>query len=175
MISLPAGKCLTEKEVKMSKGKIPLTRDGYNKLVKELEYLKGEKRRKISKEIGEAREKGDLSENAEYDAAKEAQAHNEKRVSELEEKLSRAKIIDEKALALDKAVVGTTVKVKDTETEEVFSYMLVSEEESDFEANKISSSSPVGKGLMGKKVGDVAEINVPAGTLRYKILEISLQ
>jgi transcription elongation factor GreA len=164
-----------KKEVKMSEAKIPLTRDGYNKLVKKLEHLKGEKRRQISKEIGEAREKGDISENAEYDAAKEAQAHNEKRVAELEEKLSRAKIIDEKDLALDKVVVGTTVKVKDTETEEEFSYMLVSEEESDFEANKISASSLVGKGLMGKKVGDVVDINVPAGTLQYKILRISLR
>jgi transcription elongation factor GreA len=155
--------------------KIPLTREGYDKLVKELEYLRGEKRRQISKDIGEAREKGDLSENAEYDAAKEAQAHNEKRVAELEEKLSRAKLIDEKDISLDKVALGTTVKVKDKASGEEFSYMIVSEEESDFEANKISASSPVGKALVDKKVGDAVEISVPAGTLQYEILEITLE
>ena len=158
----------------MSEKKIPLTREGYDKLVKELECLKGEKRRQISKDIGEAREKGDISENAEYDAAKEAQAFNEKRISDLEHKLSKARIIEEKDLTLDKVVLGTTVKVKDKASGEEFSYMLVSEEESDFDAGKISASSLVGKALVGKKVGDVVDINVPAGTLQYEIMEITL-
>lgn len=158
----------------MSSKKIPLTRKGYDKLVKDLDYLKGEKRRRISKEIGEAREKGDISENAEYDAAKEAQALNEKRIAELEHKLSMARIIEEKELSLDKAMLGTTVKVKDKSSGEEFSYMLVSEEESDFESNKISVTSPVGKALAGKKVGETVDIKVPAGTLQYEIIEISL-
>ncbi|MFQ5952175.1 MAG: transcription elongation factor GreA [Candidatus Omnitrophota bacterium] len=156
----------------MGEEKVPLTREGYDKLVKELEYLRGEKRRQISKDIGEAREKGDLSENAEYDAAKEAQALNEKRIAEMENTLSRAQIIESKAGKRDKVVLGTSVKVRDETSGEEFTYMLVSEEESDFEANKISASSPVGKALMGGKVGDVVEIQVPAGALQYKILNI---
>jgi transcription elongation factor GreA len=158
----------------MSSKKIPLTRNGYDKLVKELDYLKGEKRRSISKEIGEAREKGDISENAEYDAAKEAQALNEKKIADLEHKLSMARIIEEKDLTSDKVSLGTTVRVKDKASGEEFSYMLVSEEESDFEASKISASSPVGRALVGKKIGDVVDIKVPAGTLKYEILEITL-
>ena len=157
----------------MSKGKIFLTREGFDKIIKELDQLKGEKRRQISKDIKEAREKGDLSENAEYDAAKEAQALNEKRISDMENTLANAQIIEDKDIKTDKVVLGVTVKVKDKGTGEEFDYMLVSEEESDFEANKISISSPVGKALMGSKVGDVVAIKVPAGTLEYEIRSIS--
>ncbi|MGD2278498.1 MAG: transcription elongation factor GreA [Candidatus Omnitrophota bacterium] len=157
----------------MSKGKIFLTREGFDKIMKELEQLKGEKRRRISKDIKEAREKGDLSENAEYDAAKEAQALNEKRISGLENTLANARIIEEKDIKSDKVVLGATVRVRDKATGDEFDYMLVSEEESDFEANKISISSPVGKALMGSRSGDVVEIKVPAGTLEYEIVSIS--
>ena len=152
--------------------KVTLTREGYDKLHEELEYLKGTKRREISKAIGEARAHGDLSENAEYDAAKDAQALNEKRIAELEDTLSRATIIDEGTIATDEALLGATLKLKDSATGDEFEYMLVSEEESDFDEGKISVSSPVGKALLGHKVGDTVEINVPAGTLTYEILEI---
>ncbi|MGB2631084.1 MAG: transcription elongation factor GreA [Candidatus Omnitrophota bacterium] len=154
------------------KGRISLTREGYNKLHKQLQHLRGEKRLQISRDIGEAREKGDLSENAEYDAAKEAQAHNEKRIADLENTLSSAQIIKKDEIKGDKVVLGVTVKVRDKNTGEEETYTLVSEEESDFDANKISAASPVGGALMGKKAGDIVDIKVPAGTLQYEILSI---
>jgi transcription elongation factor GreA len=157
----------------MAEKKVFLTREGYDKLHEELEYLKGGKRRKISKDIAEARAHGDLSENAEYDAAKEAQALNEKKVAELEDTLSRAEIIKKDAASNGKVSLGTTVKVKDKNSGEEFDYMIVSEEEADFEANKISTSSPVGKAFLGAKTGDVVEITVPAGTLEYEIISVS--
>lgn len=157
----------------MSEGRIPLTREGRDKLCKDLETLKGEKRREIAKALAEARAHGDLSENSEYDAAKEAQAHNEKRIDELERTLMRAQIIDDTDMAKDEALIGAIVKVKDTDTGEEFDYMLVSEEESNFEENKISISSPVGQSIFGHKVGEVVDIQVPAGTLRYEIINIS--
>ncbi|MBD3426241.1 MAG: transcription elongation factor GreA [Candidatus Omnitrophica bacterium] len=157
----------------MSQGRITLTREGRDKLVKELEYLKGEKRREIAVQLAEARAHGDLSENAEYDAAKESQALNEKRIAELEETLIKAQIIDERAMPKDEALLGATVKVKDQSTGAQFDYVLVSEEESDFENDRISVSSPVGKALLGHRVGDVVEIAVPAGILKYEITEIT--
>jgi len=157
----------------MAGGKVVLTKEGYDKLQKELEYLRGEKRRQIVKDIQEAREKGDLSENAEYDAAKEAQAHNEKRIAEMQDVLLRAQILDSTKLSNDEVLIGTTVKVKDKDTDEEIDYTLVSEEESDFEMNKISVSSPVGKALVGRKVGDVVDVKVPAGVIQYEILNIS--
>jgi transcription elongation factor GreA len=157
----------------MSAGRINLTKDGRNKLVKELEYLKGEKRREIAQMLAEARAHGDLSENAEYDAAKEAQAMNEKRISEIETTLVNAQIIDESNIAKDEALLGATVTVKDLGNGGKFDYMLVSEEESDYDLNKISVSSPVGKALLGHKVSDVVEISVPAGFLKYKIVKIT--
>lgn len=156
----------------MGKGTVMLTREGYNKLKEELESLQGKKRREIAKALAEARAQGDLSENAEYDAAKEAQAMNERKIAEIEDTLGRARIIDDSAIAKDKAFLGATVKVIDCNTDEEFDYMLVSEEESDFEFNKISISSPVGKALLGHKMGDVVEIQAPAGTLKYKIIAI---
>jgi len=157
----------------MGQGNIMLTREGYNKLEEELRYLQNEKRRQIAKDIGEARDKGDLSENAEYDAAKEAQAMNEKRIAEIEDVLSRARILDDTNIAKDEALLGATVKVKDIASGDEFDYILVSAEESDYDLNKISITSPVGKALLGHKVGDVVEIQAPAGTLEYEIVNIS--
>jgi len=157
----------------MAKGSAMLTREGRAKLCDELEILKGDKRREIAKDLSDARDHGDLSENAEYDAAKEAQASNEKRIAELEEILISARILDDSQMAKDEALIGAKVKVKDIKTNDVFDYMLVAEEESDFENNKISISSPVGRALMGHKVKDIVDINVPSGVLQYEIVEIS--
>lgn len=152
---------------------IYLTREGYEKLHEELEFLKKTKRKTLSKAIAEARAQGDISENAEYDAAKEAQAHNEARIAELEDKLSRARIIENEDIAKDEVLIGAKVKIKDMLTGEVIEYILVSEAESDYEKNKISITSPVGLGLLNHRVNDIVKINVPVGTLEYKILEIS--
>jgi transcription elongation factor GreA len=152
---------------------IYLTRAGYQKLIEELENLKTVKRRKFSKAIGEARAHGDIGENAEYDAAKEAQAHNEQKISELEEKLSRARIIDNEDIARDKVLVGAIVKLSDLDSGEELEYTLVSEEEADYEQGKISITSPVGSSLMNHKENEIVEIKIPAGILKYKILKIS--
>ncbi|UCD15043.1 MAG: transcription elongation factor GreA [Candidatus Omnitrophota bacterium] len=153
--------------------RLHLTREGYEKLVEELEHLKNVRRRKISKDIAHARSLGDLKENAEYHAAKEAMALNEKKVHELEEKLSKAEIIDEKRIAKDKAYLGAKLKLKDLESGQELQYCLVSAEEADALSDLISITSPVGKALLGHKVGDVVEISVPAGILKYKIVAIS--
>lgn len=157
----------------MAKGGSYLTPEGYEKLRKELEFLKTEKRRQLSKAIGEARAHGDISENAEYDAAKEAQGLNEKRIAELENQLAASNIIDDSQMSKDEILIGATVKLKDVKTGEEIEYMLVAEEEADFAANKISVTSPVGSGLLNHKVGDVAEIKIPAGVLKYKVVKIS--
>ncbi|MDD5128790.1 MAG: transcription elongation factor GreA [Candidatus Omnitrophica bacterium] len=153
-------------------GDIYLTQEGYEKLVSELEYLKTVKRRALSKAVGEARAHGDISENAEYDAAKDAQGHNEKNILELEEKLSRVRILD-KDIPHDQVLIGAKVKLMDMDTEEEMEYTLVSELEADYNQNKISVTSPVGEGLLGHKEGEIAEIKVPAGLLKYKIVKIS--
>ncbi len=152
---------------------IYLTRAGYQKLIEELETLKNVKRRKISKEIGEARSHGDIGENAEYDAAKEAQGLNEQRIAGLELKLSYARIIDDENIAKDRVLIGAKLKLLDLESNEELEYMLVSEEEADFDQGKISFSSPVGSALMNHKENDIVEIKIPAGILKYKILKIS--
>jgi len=154
-------------------GYVTLTREGRDKLVRELEILKGEKRREVAKALAEARAHGDLSENAEYDAAKEAQAHNEKKIGEIEDILIRARIMDDSVISPDEALLGAKVKVIDKETREEFENMLVAEEESDFAENKISVTSPVGKALLGHKKGDVVEISAPVGTISYEITGIS--
>ncbi len=153
-------------------GDIYLTQEGYEKLSGELEHLKTVKRRQLSKAVGEARAHGDISENAEYDAAKDAQAHNEKRIRELEDKLSRVRILD-KNIPRDQVLIGATVKLKDMDTEEDLEYTLVSELESDFSQGKISVTSPVGSGLLGHKENEIVEIKIPAGILKYKIIRIS--
>jgi len=155
--------------------KIYLTKAGYEKLQNELERLKTKIRRRISEEIGKARALGDISENAEYDAAKEAQGLNEKRISEIEYKLTNAEIIDESRMSSDEALIGATVKLLDMATNDKESYTLVSEAESDFAKGRISVSSPVGKALLGRKQGEIVTIEVPAGVLRYKITKIIRQ
>ncbi|MDD4900243.1 MAG: transcription elongation factor GreA [Candidatus Omnitrophica bacterium] len=157
----------------MASGDIYLTREGYEKLAQELEFLKTTKRRELSKAVGEARAHGDISENAEYDAAKDAQGMNEKRIAELEIKLSRARIIENEKMSVDEVLIGAKVLLKDQDTDEELEYILVSEEEADYEQNKISVSSPVGKGLLGHKLGATVEVKIPAGLLKYKILKIS--
>jgi len=151
---------------------IYLTRAGYEKLVSDLERLKGPERRRISKAIGEARLQGDISENAEYDAAKDAQAHCEARISELEGKLSNVRIIEDQNIPSDKVYIGAIVTLRDLKTKEKIKYMLVSAEEADYEQNKLSIFSPVGKGLLGHKEGEKLDIKVPAGELSYEILKI---
>lgn len=156
----------------MSTGDIYLTKEGYEKLKEELAFLKSVKRKQLSNEIGEARDHGDISENAEYDAAKEAQALNEKRIHELEDKLNRVRILDEN-IPEDEVIIGATVTLEDLDTKEEFVYTIVSEIEADYKQHKISNTSPIGRGLMCHKLNDVVEIKVPAGILKYKILKIS--
>jgi transcription elongation factor GreA len=157
----------------MAIGGTYLTPEGHEKLRKELENLKTTKRRMLSKAIGEARAHGDISENAEYDAAKEAQGLNEKKIAELEAKLATAQILDNSAMSSDEVLIGATVKLKDLDTKEEIVYTIVSEEEADFAANKISVQSPVGTGLLNHKKGDTVDIQVPRGILKYKILDIT--
>ena len=152
---------------------IYLTKAGFEKLRDELERLKTTERHKISKAIGEARLQGDISENAEYDAAKDAQAHNEVRISELEAKLSMVRIIENENIPSDKIFIGAVVSLVDLETKEKLTYTLVSPEESNYEEGKISIYSPIGKALMGHKKDDEIDIKVPAGSLRYKVLKIA--
>lgn len=151
---------------------IYLTREGYNKLFKELDYLKKTKRREIAKQLEFARGLGDLKENAEYDSAKQAQGLLEKRIAELENSLGRAKILDDEKIDKDKVFQGAIVTIKDMDSGEETVYTLVNQEEADLTQNKISMASPVGKALMGHKVDDIVEIEVPAGALRYKIMKI---
>lgn len=153
--------------------KVILSRDGYEKLVKELEYLKTTKRREIADDIAKARAFGDLRENAEYDAAKNNQALNEKRIMETEEKLARVQIIDETNIPKDQVFIGASVTLKDLDHGDEFIYKIVTQDEANFEENKISVTSPIAKGLLGLKVGDTANIKIPAGTLKYKVLKIT--
>ncbi len=157
----------------MSDERIPMSHEGHAKMLKELEYLKTVKRREIAEDIARARAFGDLKENAEYDAAKNNQAFNEKRISEYEDKLSRIQLFDESKLPKDQVVVGAHVLLKDLKTQDEFTYIMVTHDEANFDEGKISISSPIAKGLLGKKVGEFAEIKIPAGILKYKILKIS--
>jgi len=149
------------------------TAEGLKKLKDELNQLKVHERSSISKQIAEARDKGDLSENAEYDAAKEAQGLLELKISKLEEVMSNARLIDESQLDTSKVLILSKVKIKNKENKATMTYTLVAENEADFKAGKISVDSPIGKGLLGKKVGDVADINVPSGIMKFEIIEIS--
>lgn len=150
-----------------------LTRERLVQLEKELHDLRSNGRKTIAQKIAEARGHGDLSENAEYDAAREEQQHLELKISKLETTLARAKIIDAKDLPNDKVYILSRVKLRDLGTGEELEYLLVSPEESNFESNKISVTSPIGKSLLGKVKGDTVEIKVPAGTLRYTILDVN--
>ncbi len=153
-------------------GKVYLTREKLTELEQELHEMKTNGRADMAAKIAEARGHGDLSENAEYDAAKEAQQHLEMRIAKLEETLSRAQIIDTTTLSTDKVYILSLVKIQDQRTKQIIEYRLVAQEEADFDKNKISVTSPIGKGLLGKKPGDTVHIKVPAGILDYKILEI---
>ncbi|MDB2701702.1 transcription elongation factor GreA [Flavobacteriaceae bacterium] len=149
------------------------TEEGLKKLRDELNHLKDVERPKASDAIAEARDKGDLSENAEYDAAKEAQGLLELRISKMEETLSNARLIDEAALDNSKVLVLSTVEVKNKANGMLMTYTLVAQSEADLASGKISVDSPIGKGMLGKKVGDIAEIQVPNGTIQLEIISIN--
>ncbi|HKK24109.1 MAG TPA: transcription elongation factor GreA [Gracilimonas sp.] len=151
-----------------------LTQEGYDKLDAELKDLKTRGRREIAEEISEARAKGDLSENAEYDAAKEAQGHLEDRITKLEDALANARVLDKKDLDLSKVRVLTTVTILNKKMDKEMKYTLVSPNEADFAAGKISIESPIGKALLGKEVGEEVEVDVPAGKLTLKVLKIEI-
>ncbi|WP_010227600.1 transcription elongation factor GreA [Gillisia marina] len=148
------------------------TAEGLKKLKDELNQLRDVERPKASQAIAEARDKGDLSENAEYDAAKEAQGLLEMRISKMEEVVSNARIIDESQLDTSKALVHSLVKIKNKTNGMEMTYKLVAQSEADIKTGKISVESPIGKGLLGKQVGDTAEISVPNGTMEFEVLEI---
>jgi len=149
------------------------TAEGLKKLKEELDYLKNVERPKASQAIAEARDKGDLSENAEYDAAKEAQGLLEMRIAKLEEVHANARLIDESQLDVSKVLVLSKVKIRNTANKQEMVYTLVAESEADLKAGKISVTSPIGRGLLGKSVGEIAEITVPNGKLSFEILEIT--
>src|SRR3990172_7383916 len=149
------------------------TKEGLRKLKEELHQLKTQERPSISMQIAEARDKGDLSENAEYAAAKDAQGLLERKIAKLEDDLANARIIDETKLDTSKVLILSRVKIRNAANKAVMSYQLVSENEADIKAGKISVDSPIGKGLLGKRKGDVVEIEVPNGKMKFEIIEIS--
>ena len=151
-----------------------ITEEGLANLKKELEQLTSVERPAISQQIAEARDKGDLSENAEYDAAKEAQGLLERKISRLEDMVAKARIIDESKIDTSQVQILNKVKIKNTKNNQQVEYMLVSESEVDIKNGKISVTTPIAKGLLGKKVGDVVDINVPSGLMSFEIMEISL-
>ena len=156
----------------MEEKEVILTQEGYNKLEQELNYLKTEERTAIAERIKVALGFGDLSENAEYDEAKGAQAENEVKIAELEAKLRNAKIIDESEIDTKTVQIGNTVKVHDIEFDEDIYYTIVGSTEVSLAENKISNESPLGKALLGAKKGEIVEVNAPAGIIKYKILAI---
>ena len=157
---------------KMEEKEVILTQDGYNKLEEQLNYLKTEKRTEIAERIKIAMGFGDLSENAEYDEAKTAQAENEQAIAELEAKIRNAKVIDEKEIDLETVQIGNIVKVRDLEFKEDITYTIVGSTEVNLAENKISNESPLGKALLGAKKGQTVEVYAPAGIIKYKILAL---
>lgn len=151
-----------------------LTPEGYERLKNELEELKTNGRSEVAKAIAEAREKGDLSENAEYDAAKEAQGLLELKINGMEKVLANARILDSSQLDISKVTVLSKVTIKNVKLKKEMTYHLVSESEADLKAGKISVNSPIGKGLLGKKVGDVAVVETPRGNIEFEILNITI-
>jgi transcription elongation factor GreA len=158
----------------MSKKISYYTKEGLDKLTNELIQLKTKGRADIAKQIAEARDKGDLSENAEYDAAKDAQGHLEAKIAQLEDLLGNARLLDESKIDISSVSVLSKVTIKNKKNGASVTYMLVSEEEADLKAGKISTLSPIGKGLLGKKKGDVALIKTPAGEMQFEIMDIGL-
>jgi transcription elongation factor GreA len=155
-----------------SKDKLIISEEGLNKLKEELHHLRGAKRKEIAQRIKEAREMGDISENSEYEEAKNEQAFVEGRIKDLEEKIRKAEVIKEDEIDTTEVNIGTRVKLLDKQREEEVEYKIVSSAESNPDENKISNESPIGKGLLGHKIGEKVEIEVPAGTLEYEILAI---
>jgi transcription elongation factor GreA len=150
------------------------TEDGLKKLQNELQHLKTKGRAEISRQIADARDKGDLSENAEYDAAKDAQGHLEAKIAQLEDIVSNARLIDSSKIDGSKVSILTKVKIKNVKNGATFTYTLVAEEEADIKSGKISVKSPIAQGLLGKKVGEKVMIEVPAGKLEFQVINISL-
>lgn len=151
-----------------------MTEDGYRKLKEEIHQLETFERPAISKQIAEARDKGDLSENAEYDAAKEAQGILEAKISQLKTLLSNARLINEDAISTDKVQILNKVTIRNTKNDQTMTYTLVAESEANLKENKIAINTPIAQGLMGKKVGEVAEIKVPSGMMSFEIVNISI-
>ena len=151
-----------------------MTKDGYDKILAEINYLETVKRPEISAQIAEARGKGDLSENAEYDAAKEAQGIMEAKLAQLKGLISNARLIDESRVKTDEVQILNKVKIKNTKNNAVMTYTLVSDSEANLKEGKISVSTPIAQGLMGKKVGDVVEIRLPSGLMTFEIMDISI-
>ena len=157
----------------MANDRVPMTREGYEKLKTDLDRMQNVEMLEIAKRIATAREMGDLSENAEYHAAREDQGMLQARIDALKDKLARAYIVDRSSLPSDTVVFGTRVRIKDLESGEEEVYELVGPGEEDYDNNKILLTSPIGQGLLGKKVNEIAEIKVPRGQMRYLVLEIS--
>ena len=151
-----------------------MTEEGLRKLKEELIELESVQRPEISRQIAEARDKGDLSENAEYDAAKEAQGMLEAKISQLKNLIATARLIDESLIGTDKVQIMNKVTIKNVKTNKLMTYTLVSESEADLKSGKIAVNTPIAQGLMGKKVGDIADIEVPSGTMTFEIVEISI-
>ena len=151
-----------------------MTKEGYNKILDEINYLESEKRPAITRQIAEARDKGDLSENAEYDAAKEAQGHVEAKIAQLKHLLSNARLIDESRISTDCVQILNKVTIRNLKNSQTMTYTLVAESEADLKCAKIAVNSPIAKGLLGKKIGDVAEIIVPNGIMSFEVMDISL-
>ncbi|MCB0608885.1 MAG: transcription elongation factor GreA [Lewinellaceae bacterium] len=151
-----------------------LTQEGYDKLKAELDELKTKGRQEAARAIAEAREKGDLSENAEYDAAKDAQGLLEYRINELEKTMANSRVLDQSMLDASKVTVLTKVTIKNTKTGKLMTYQLVSESEADLKEKKISVNSPIGQGLLGKIKGDTAKVSTPNGPIEFEIVDISL-
>lgn len=150
-----------------------MSEEGYKKLLADLKYMETVQRPEISRQIAEARDKGDLSENAEYDAAKEAQGMLEMKISQLKEVIAAAKIIDESKLSTDSVQILNKVELKNVKNGAKMTYTIVSESEANLKEGKISVNTPIAQGLLGKKVGDIAEIRVPQGTVSFEIVKIS--
>lgn len=151
-----------------------VTKETLDQMILELNQLKSTGRSEIAKAIAEAREKGDLKENAEYDAAKEAQGHHEAKISVLENAVVNARVIDIKDIDTSKVTILSKVKILNIKTKKAIEYQIVSENEADIKMGKISVSSPIGKGLLGKKVGEVADVNTPGGLMQFKVEKISI-
>ena len=151
-----------------------MTAEGYKKLVQDLNDMENVQRPAISKLIAEARDKGDLSENAEYDAAKEAQGMLEMKIAELKDIMSSARMIDESRISTDEVQILTRVKIKNTRNNQIMTYQIVSENEANLKEGKLSVTTPIAKGLLGKKIGEKSTVQVPSGAMEFEVLDISL-